>query len=205
MTLKESYAYQNFLNSMIGNCRGLLTNKTFVMNTTEIHNVKKAEPNGEDKVVITPCNVRIDCKPMDIINLLVKLIDEKDKLSAAISEVKKKTEIDIDKSMAMNKLRDQMISTFNIMANMESSENEINGTGYRLNQTSGSQEKFNYVITRKTEINFDRKDIRALIKKYTKINKELSDKKDLIEIITNVDFIPTFEIDSTLEELVESM
>ena len=205
MTLKESYSYQNFINTMILNCQSLLTNRTFVMTTTEIHNVRKAEPNGEDKIVTTPCNVRIDCKPMDIVNLLVKLLDEKDKLSTAISDVKKKTEIDIDKCMSMNKLRSQIIATFNKMANMESSENEVNGTGYRLNQTSGSQERFNYTIVKKTEINFDRKDIRALIKKYTKINKELSDKKDLIEIITNVDFVPAFEIDSTLEELVESM
>lgn len=205
MNLKESYTYQNFLSRMIRECKNLLCNNTFTMTKTQVHNIKESDPNGKDKTVVSPSTARLDAKykPMDVINLLVKLIEEKDAISTAIAKVKATTEIDIDKSMAMNKLRNEVIYVLDNLSKLEASETESNGTGYRLNETSGSQEKFNYVITNITTINFDRKDVRALVKKYTKINKELSDKKDLIELTVNVVFEPKYDIDSTIEELLE--
>ena len=59
-----------------------------------------------------------------------------------------------------------------------------------------------YDVNRKTSIDFDRTDVRNLIKKYLKETDEISAKLDLIEITTQVDFIPKWDINEKFEELV---
>lgn len=202
MTLKESYTYQNFLDSLINNCWALLKDRTFVTTTTEKHKLSEANPGTADRVVVQKSLHDVDYNPIQVVDFLVELLDEKDKISSAIAETKKNTEIDIDKSMAMNKKREVVINLFKWMADLKPLESETYGSAYRLNPTSGSQEKFQYVIENVTSINFDRKDINGLVKKYKKMNDELSKKKDLIELTVEVDFTPKYDIDSTFDELV---
>lgn len=202
MTLKESYTYQNFLDKMISKCEYLLSNSSFITTIVETHKIAEANPGAKDRVVTKEKIVDVDCTPAQVVDLLVKLLEEKENISSAIATTKKSTEIDIDKSMAMNKARQDAINRFKSMSAYRSSESESYGAAYRLNTTSGSQERFQYVIESKTSIDFDRNNINALIKKYKRINDELSKKKDLIELTVEVDFSPTYDIDSSFEELI---
>ena len=60
-------------------------------------------------------------------------------------------------------------------------------------------------MCRKTSIDFDRTDVRNLIKKYLKETDEISSKLDLIEITTQVDIEPRFDVNDKFEELVVAM
>lgn len=202
MTLRESYTYQNFLDRMINKCEYLLSVPSFITTTVETHKIAEANPGAKDRVVTRDKNVDVDCAPAQVVDLLVKLLEEKEKISSAIATTKKSTEIDIDESMAMNKVRQDAINRFKSMSAYRSSESESYGTAYRLNTTSGSQERFQYVIESKTSIDFDRNNINALIKKYKRINDELSKKKDLIELTVEVEFSPKYDMDSSFEELI---
>lgn len=205
MILKEAYHYQNFLDNLIYEANKLLLNRGFITTTTQTHNIKEASITGEDKTVVVQKPTSIEAKPKTVIDLVVKLLDEKKKLSDAIVVAKKNTEIDIDSAVAMNKKYHEFISVLNNMLNTKAQEREINGTGYRLNQTSGSQEKFNYVINEVTVIDYPRDDVRNLIKKYTKLADEVSAKLDLLELTTEVKYEPIYDTVDTFENVLESV
>lgn len=205
MILKEAYRYQNFLDNLICEANELLMNRGFITTTTQTHNIKEASVTGDDKVVVVQKPTSIEAKPKTVIDLLVKLLDEKKKLSDAIVLAKKNTEIDIDSAIAINKKYHEFISVLNNMLNIKAQERETNGTGYRLNQTSGSQEKFNYVINEVTVIDYPRDYIRNLIKKYTKLADEVSAKLDLLELTTEVKYKPVYDTVDTFENILESV
>lgn len=205
MILKEAYHYQKFLDNLIYEANKLLLNRGFITTTTQTHNIKEASVIGEDKVIVVQKPTSIDAKPKTVIDLLVKLLDEKKKLSDAIVVAKKNTEIDMDSAVAMNKKYHEFISVLNNMLNTKAQERETNGTGYRLNQTSGSQEKFNYVINEVTVIDYPRDDVRNLIKKYTKLADEVSAKLDLLELTTKVKYEPIYDTVDTFENILESV
>lgn len=205
MILKEAYHYQRFLDNLIYEANELLLDRGFITTTTQTHKIKEASITGDDKVVVVQKPTSIEAKPKTVIDLLVKLIDEKKKLSDAIVMAKKSTEIDMDSAVAMNKKYHEFISVLNNMLNTKAQERETNGTGYRLNQTSGSQERFNYVINEVTVIDYPRDDVRNLIKKYTKLADEVSAKLDLLELTTEVEYDQVYDTVDTFENVLESV
>lgn len=201
MVLKEAYRYQNYLDNIIREAQSYLTKKDFITKTTQTHDRKKSNPDAENETVDVKTNYTVEFMPMDLVNFIVKAIDEKQKLSNAIVEAKKSTEIDIDSSIAMNKIKQGYISVLNMMANTKSSESVTRGTGYKFN-ADGDQTSYYYDIENVTTISYDRNDVRGLAKKLQKETDDISTKLDLIQITTEVQFAPQFDINNTLEELV---
>ena len=138
---------------------------------------------------------------MTMTDFVVKAIEEKDKLSDAIAKAKSTTEINIDNAIAMNKKKQSFVSVLNGIADIKPSETKTTSKSYKFD-INGEQKPYIYDVNRKTSINFDRNDVRNLIKKYLKETDEISAKLDLIEITTQVDFVPAFDINSKFEELV---
>ena len=59
-----------------------------------------------------------------------------------------------------------------------------------------------YEISETTTIDFDRNDVKALIKKYNKVCDEISAKLDSIEINTEIDFTPSWDVGDKFEDVV---
>ncbi len=53
-----------------------------------------------------------------------------------------------------------------------------------------------------TQIDFDRNDVRNLVKKYLRETDEVSSKLDAIEINTTVDHTAMFDVNDNFEDLV---
>lgn len=205
MNLKEAYHYQNFLDKLITDAELLLSERSYITTTVQTHKIKEAANSGEDKTNIMPKPIEINVEPKVVIDLVVKFLEEKKKLSDAIVNAKKSAEIDIDSSIAINKKYHDFISVLNRMVNIKAQEKETNGIGYRLNPTSGSQEKFTYTIIEKTTIDYPRDDVRGLIKKYNKLADEVSARLDLIELTTEVNYTPIWDVIDTFENIVEDV
>lgn len=200
MILKEAYRYQNFLERLLYEAESLLT-QDFVTNRKQTHHRKKANPDAEDEVIEAVKKTDFDFTPMQVIDFIVKALEEKEKLSLAITTAKKTTKIDIDHSIAMNKKRQEFVGHLNNMNAIKNKEQKSRGTDYKFNQ-EGNQVPYYYDIDEVITIDFNRNDIKGLIKKLTKQCDEISITLDSLLITTEVDYTPIWDINDSLEDII---
>ena len=201
MNLKESYRYANYLDGLLSTAYTYLRNKGFVTTTVEEHLRKQSNPDVENETIEVQKPFDVEFKPNDVIDFVVKVIEEKEKLSESITKAKNTTDVNIDNAIAMNKKKQGFVSVLNGIADIKPSEIKTTSKSYKFD-INGEQKPYVYDVNRKTSINFDRNDVRNLIKKYLKETDEISAKLDLIEITTQVDFTPTWDVNEKFEELV---
>ena len=201
MNLKESYRYANYLDGLLSTAYTYLRNKGFVTTTVEEHLRKQSNPDVENETIEVQKPFDVEFKPNDVIDFVVKVIEEKEKLSESIAKAKNTTDVNIDNAIAINKKKQGFVSVLNGIADIKPSEKVVNGTGYKFNQ-EGNQVKYFYNVKQITSIDFDRKNIRNLIKKYAKETDDISTKLDLIEVTTNVEYDPLFNINDNFEECI---
>ena len=201
MNLKESYRYANYLDGLLSTAYTYLRNKGFVTTIVEEHLRKQSNPDVENETIEVQKPFDVEFSPNDVIDFVVKVITEKEKLSDAIAKAKNTTDINIDNAISMNKKKQVFVSVLNGIADIKPSEIKTTSKSYKFD-INGEQKPYVYDVNRKTSINFDRNDVRNLIKKYLKETDEISAKLDLIEITTQVDFTPTWDVNEKFEELV---
>lgn len=201
MNLKESYRYANYIDDLLSTAYSYLRNKGFVTTTKQNHLRSKANNEAQDEIIEVQKPYDVEFTPNNVVDFVIKVLNEKEALFNAIADAKAGTEINIDNAIAMNKRKQGFVSILNGMANIKASESIVSGSDYKFNQ-EGNQVKYFYNIEQSTSIDFDRTDVRNLIKKYLKETDEISAKLDLIEITTQVDFIPKWDINDKFEELV---
>ena len=201
MNLKESYRYANYLDGLLSTAYTYLRNKGFVTTTVEEHLRKQSKPDVENETIEVQKPFDVEFKPNQVIDFVVRVLNEKNKLSDAIAEAKGTTEINIDNAIAMNKKKQGFVSVLNGIADIKPSEIKTTSKSYKFD-INGEQKPYVYDVNRKTSIDFNRTDVRNLIKKYLKETDEISAKLDLIEITTQVDFTPTWDVNEKFEELV---
>ena len=201
MNLKESYRYANYLDGLLSTAYTYLRNKGFVTTTVEEHLRKQSNPDVENETIEVQKPFDVEFSPNRVIDFVVKVIEEKEKLSESIAEAKSTTEINIDNAISMNKKKQGFVSVLNGIADIKPTESITTGNDYKFNN-EGNQVKYFYNIKRITTIDYNRTDIKNLIKKYLKETDDISAKLDLIEITTQVDFTPTWDINEKFEELV---
>lgn len=201
MILKEAFRYQNYLTSLFVQAESYLSREDFITTTTQKHNRTMVNPDAQDEDIIVPKVFNVDYKPNDLIDFVVKLIDEKQKLSNAITEAKKALDMDIDAAMSMNKSKQDFISVLRRMASIKPTESEKEGTSYKFNN-DGDQVSYRYPVKEVKTIDYDRNAVKGLISKYKKETDEISTLRDRIDIMTEVDYIPVWEVDTPLEDIL---
>lgn len=201
MILKEAYRYQNFLTNLISSAESYINNPSFVMKTTQEHMRSKANPEAKDEEIEVQNSYNVEFKPIQLVNFIVEAIDEKQKLSDAIAEAKKHTEIDIDSSYAMNKTKQRFATILKGMGDRKATETEIQGRDYRFN-VNQEQVAYTYPIKEVTSLNYDRNQVKGLAKKLAKETDEVSTKLDQLELTTIVNHEPKWDIQDSLEDIV---
>lgn len=202
MNLKESYRYANFLENLLDSAKNYLGRDDFVTTTKEDHLRSKANKDAEDELgVVVAKQIDVDFTPNQVIDFIVKVINEKEKLFTAIADAKSTTEINIDNAISLNKRKQSIISTFQMLANRKPKEIQTTGRDYKFD-INGEQKPYNYNINKIISIDYDRNTVKNLIKKYRKECDEISSKLDEIEITTQVNFTPLFDVNDSFEDLV---
>lgn len=201
MILKEAFRYQNYLTSLFVQATGYLSREDFITTTIQKHNRTKVNPDAQDEDIVVPKVFTVDYKTNDLIDFVVKLIDEKQKLSNAIAEAKKLLDIDVDAAMSMNKTKQDFISVLRRMASIKSSESDKEGTSYKFNN-DGDQVSYRYPVKEVKTIDYDRNAVKGLISKYKKETDQISTARDRIDIMTDVDYTPLWEVDTPLEDIL---
>lgn len=201
MNLKESYRYANYLDSLLNSAYMYLGNKGFVTTTKQNHLRSKANREAEDELMDVQKPFDVDFTPNNIIDFVVKVLTEKEALTNAIAAAKAGTEINIDNAVAMNKKKQEFVYILNGIVNLKPTEKTVTGRAYKFD-INNEQKPYVYDITETTTIDFDRNDVKALIRKYNKECDEISAKLDAIEINTEVSFVPRWDVNDVFEDIV---
>lgn len=201
MILKEAFRYQNYLSELFTQAIYLLHNEDFIMTVTQVHARTKVNPEAADEKIELPVAGNVDYTPNKVIDLLIKIIDERQKLSDAISTAKKKMDLDVDSAISMNKMKQNYMSVLSKMSHLKASETEKEGTSYKFNN-DGDQVLYRYPLTEIKTINYDRNLVKSLLKKYKKETDTVSMQKDKADIMTEVSYEPVWDVDTPLEDIL---
>ena len=205
MNLKESYRYANYLDSLIKTAEEYLSSRSFVTTTTQHHFRSEVNHDAKDETTVAKTLYDdVEFTPNDVIDFAVKVLDEKEALANAIVAAKATVKINIDTAISMNKTRQEFARVLSGMSSIKPSESQTQGYDYTFN-VDKNQTKYCYPIKEVVTIDFDRNDVKALVKKYNKICDEVSAKLDSIVINTVVCFEPKFDLNESFEDVVIGM
>ena len=201
MNLKESYRYANYLDDLLNKASSYLRNDKFVTTTKQEHLRSKVNSEAADEVIDVQKPYDVEFTPNDVINFAVKVLAEKEKLADAIAVAKANAEINIDTAIALNKKKQYFANTLEALSNIKPRQRTTSGKAYRFN-INNEQVPYTYDIEETTTIDFDRNDVRNLVKKYLKETDEISAKLDAIEINTQVVFECSWDVNDSFEDIV---
>lgn len=191
MTLKECFQYANYLSRLLATANRYLCDTKFTMNRKEIH--KRAKAVGEaipDETILESKDQFCGVTPMQMVDLVQEIVSEMDTLQDVIDEAKSGT--GFDKLVMINSKKRDALANYEDMAKLKPSTNVICGTDYKFN-AEGNQSPYRYEVEVQTSIDFDRNQIRNLIRKLRKECDDTSAKIDEIQL-NKVDFTPKYSI-----------
>lgn len=205
MNLKEAFRFQNKLQSLLDETKEILSageNITRVQNT---YYYSKVMPEAKDVTIpvepITPYYDRIT----DICRFALYLLEEKERLSAAIRRAKNALPMDMDSEVSLNAARQQVAQLLKSMNDLRSTEMLLHngGQGYRFN-AEGNQISYLCDVKCVTTINFDRNVIRAQLTRLNRHIDEVSAQIDLCTVTAQVDYQPPFDVNDSFSAVFEA-
>ena len=202
MVLKEAFRTQNYLDSLIDRGLMFLNSVSNVTTTKQEHMRKKVNADAENEVIEVPKSTVFEndhITPNVVVDFIMDVMSEKEKLTSAIAVAKTTAEVDMDSSIALNKTRQGIARILNNMASIKANERVTVGRDYKFN-ADGDQVSYVYNINEVTTIDFDRTKVKALAKKLNKESDEVSTKLDALNVTINVDYEPKYEIGDSFED-----
>ena len=204
MNLKEAFQAQNRIENLFITLSDYLADDENITVTKEKHfRAKAAEGKVDEELDVTNYNRKI-YDTTKAVKFFLNLIDEREKISAAIHAAKTSMSFDLDSAVDVNKKRHQAINVLRIMRQLKSKGTlkKDFGTGYVFNK-EGNQTSYNYDVEVVTTIDFDRNKIRDLIQKLQTKADEISNKIDAALITTKVDYTLPFDVHADLAEILD--
>ncbi|MBE8954770.1 MAG: formate dehydrogenase [Quinella sp. 2Q5] len=202
MNLKEAFQAQNKIERLFEFVSGYLDDEKNLISVTEKHFRSKAAQGQPDENI----NIVVDDKfPTDkVIDFLLVLIDEREKISRAIHAAKRSMSFDLDSAVDVNKKRHAACERLRTLRNFKSSAliEKNAGVGYVFNK-DGNQTTYRYDIERVKTIDFDRNRVRELIAKLQATADKVSREIDAALIATTVDYTLPFDMHASNLEVIE--
>ena len=208
MNLKEAFQAQNKIGELMSYINRYLSDSDNVMTITEKHLRSESLAGQQDDTVDVS---RKDEDAFDVGRLLgiwQELMQEKERLGAAIGKAKAGMGFNLDAAVDANKSRRAFLGMLQELANRKSSHelHKGEGRGYVFNN-DGNQTSYCYDIDRILTIDYDRNKVRAMVKELNRASDEVSIKIDEALLQTQVDYAPKFDLAGEnrfiLEELME--
>lgn len=201
MNLKESFRYASYLETLTTNASSLLRLRDRALTTTKIHHKSAIDAEAKD---VTETVDNGDFVPNnDIIRFLQFVISERDKLGKAITAAKNNCGFDIDNAVAVNKMRQRVAGDIKYMLSFRANKTKDTAIGYKFN-VAGDQTSYRYDMDVVNEENYDRKTAKAVMTAMLEESDATSAEIDRVLITTNVDFMPHFSVNDSLDDAVEA-
>ncbi|MCM1569123.1 MAG: hypothetical protein NC081_06715 [Roseburia sp.] len=200
MNLKEAFRYQNFLGQIMSEAGNSLTKQEHCLTTTKRHLRNKANPEAQDM------QEEVDFgefyKNDDVLDLMLLLVDEREKLSTAIGKAKASVRFDIDAAVETNKFRQIVVLRAKSMLRNSASKRIEQGRDYKFN-VEGNQTQYFYDIEVETADAFDRARAKDVAREIMSKADVASAEIDAALINTQVDYVPPFNVNGSFDDVME--
>lgn len=203
MVLKEAFRYQNYLGNLINSASSYLGSTENVTKKKQEHLRSKVNAEAVDETIEVPKKSDLEYAPNQIIDFLVKVLTEKEKLSNAIDTAKNSATLNIDSSIAINKQKQNIATVLSRIADLKPNERISKGSGYKFNQ-EGNQVPYYYDVKEITTIDFDRNKVKAIIKKLRGESDETSNLLDKLQVEIDVNYSPIWDINDSFEDALST-
>lgn len=208
MNLKEAFQAQNEISELMSYINRYLSDADNVMTITEKHLRSKALAGQQDDTVDVSRKADEGFDVGRLLGIWQELMEEKERLGAAIGKAKAGMGFNLDAAVDANKSRRAFLGMLQELANRKSSHElqKGEGRGYVFNN-DGNQTSYCYDIDRILTIDYDRNKVRAMVKELNRSSDEVSIKIDEALLQTQVDYALKFDLAGEnrfiLEELME--
>ncbi len=202
MNLKESFRYQNFLDSLLRCATSSVSNRDHCLTVTKTHLRNKANPEVAD--VTETVEVEKFFKNDDVLSFMKLLVEEKLLLTQKISEAKASLSgIDLDAAIESNKFRQQVSNAVRTMMKHTPRKTVEQGRDYKFN-VEGNQTAYYYDIEVESVEAYDKDSAKELMRNMIATADKNSTLVDAALINTTVDYEPKFDVNDSFEDVMES-
>lgn len=203
MNLKEAFTYQNFYDRILAQVREYFSTTNSTYTKTFTHLKSAVNPEAEDVVEVEGQTEKLPYTVDTIIAFAMDVLKEKEKMYTAIRKAKESIEFDIDSAIGINKERNYFCNVLkNSLYNRKECEYVSEGRDYKFN-VNGEQVPYTYKINEKTTLEYDKKQIKKIIKELEASSNENSKQVDLMNVTLQVDITPKYTLDMDLEDCLE--
>jgi hypothetical protein len=199
MKLKEAFRYQNFLSKMFRDVSRQLNSSSVTIKTKETHLRKKAWGEAENDTT-EPALPAYDANAL--IDLGFSLLQERQRLCAAIAKAKAGCPDDLDGIVLTNKMRQEFGAVLLSISGIKAAKTlyPARGVGYRFND-KGEQMPYKYDIEAETQINFDRDKARKGSRSLLKAADDASAALDGHMVNLDVGFTPVYDANDQFDDV----
>lgn len=202
MNLKEAFTYQNFYDKLIGLVDSYLTDTNSTYKRTFTHLRHAVNPEAEDVVKV---EIQAEKLPYDVATLVsfaLDVLEEKEKMYVAIRKAKESAELDLDAAIGMNKTRKNLQSVLTELYQKREYDIVSSGRDYKFN-VNGEQVPYNYEINETLTLEYDKKDIKKIMKSLDAKCNDVSKQVDRLNVNLAVEITPKYTLDMDLEDCLE--
>lgn len=202
MNLKEAFRYQNFLDRIFGAACVSIEKRDHCLTQTRNHLYNKVNPDME--------NVKEEVKTEedffandDVIQAMLFLIEEKEKLSIAINKAKESIDMDIDAAVSVNKYRQLLNKSVAFMMRLNPCTRIETGIAQKFNST-GDPVDYKYDVEVTSVEAYDRKAAKKIMKKVISEADKTSAAIDFVKVNTTVDYTPVFDVNDSFDDVMNT-
>lgn len=204
MNLKEAFFAQKQLNGLFDHFTTYLRNSANLLTVEEKHFRSKTVEGQPDEILDVTDYDRKIYKPDQVVDFLLVVLEEREKLDRAIHTAKAQMNFDLDTAVDLNKKRRALSVALRIMRTEKSSSilRKNGGTGYIFNN-EGNQTTYRYDVETVKTIDFDRNKIRGVLAKILDEADKLSPEIEDVLTTTTVDYVWPFSSHAAAAEIFE--
>ena len=205
MNLKEAFRYQNKLQTLMQEAEYVLGKDTNVTKVETTYLRSKVVSDAADEKVVQIPETEYSEKITEMVEFLLFILDEKEKLFEAIRKAKNAQAFDMDGEVSLNATRQKVAQVLKRMNDLRGSEQTVSnaGQGYKFN-AEGNQVSYRCDLKRVTTINFDRKVVQRKLKELNRKSDETSAQVDVCLVTSVVDYEPPFDVNASFADAFES-
>jgi len=207
MNLKEAFRFQNKLQSLMEDAQSILGSDRNITKVQNTYLRKKVMAEAEDETTMDLPSTEYSEKITEVATFLMHLLEEREKLSAAIHKTKAGLDLPagLDGEVGLNSKRQEIANLLRRMAGLRASETLISGggTGYRFNN-EGNQVSYRCDVKRVVTINFDRNKIRKMCSDLSRKSDDISASLDAALVNAQVDYAAPFDVNDTFADVFEA-
>lgn len=205
MNLKEAFRFQNRIQGLMNEAQNILSRDQNVTETKSTYLRSKVMEGAEDAVLTDIPATDYADRITAMVEFLVWLLGEKEKLAKAIHHAKAQQEIDLDAETSLNSARQNVAAILKRMADIRSREQVLAnaGYGYRFNN-DGDQVTYKCDVRKVVTINFDRNTVRNALAGLNRKADEVSAAIDRCIVNSEVEYETPFDVNDSFSVVFDA-